>query len=629
MCGIVGFCEADPARRVDEKLLARATRALAHRGPDGEGFLVRGPVGLGHRRLSIIDLAGGGQPLFHPNGRLGVVFNGEIYDYREIRADLLAAGCPLRTVSDTEVIVHAYEREGPACLQRFTGMFAFAVWDGRDGSVFVARDRLGKKPLFYHERAGRLAFASELKALLEDGSIAREIDPQALEDYLAYSYVPGERSILRGIRKLPPGHWMRWRAGRLEVQPFWDVRVEEGPPAREEEWAARVEERLRRAVRLRLRADVPVGVFLSGGLDSSAVTALASQEHGGVVKTFSVGFKEAGHDERPFARLTAARYATDHHEILVEDDDVEVLRDIAWHLDEPFADPSALPTYYVCREAARHVKVCLAGDGADEIFAGYSRYRIARDLHRRLDWMPAALRQALGAPALALMPEALWGRGAVERFAASGAERYRLQVSPFGDSARRALLPGAAAAPAGARWAPFFAANHRDLVSLLQWVDQKTYLPDDILVKVDRMSMQSSLEVRAPFLDHHLVELANTLPAGLKLRGSVGKYILRRVLAPHLPAEVLGRRKMGFGLPIARWFRGRLESYARDWLLGPESRVAARFERPRLERVLRQHAAGMRDLSGRIWVLLMLEHWCRRYAVTPPPAIPARASNVA
>jgi asparagine synthase (glutamine-hydrolysing) len=574
-------------------------------------------VGLGHRRLSIIDVAGGGQPIFNEDGTIGVVFNGEIYNYRELRDDLLRAGHRFATASDTEVIVHAYETYGAECVERFRGIFAFAIWDGRDQSVFIARDQLGIKPLFYSHRAGRLFFASELKALLEDPTISRAVDLQALDDYLAYSYVPSDRSILRGVQKLAPGHWMRWRDGRLAVHQYWDARFEGQSAGNEGEWAERIEARLRECVRLQLRADVPLGIFLSGGVDSSAITALASQELGRKVKTFSVGFREADFDERRFARLTAERYGTEHIEITVADRDIGILGEIAYHLDEPFGDPSALPTYYVCREAARHVKVCLSGDGADELFAGYSRYRLARS-YRRYDRIPGVLRRSTAGALLAVMPHHAWGRGELERIASSGAARYFLQMTEFTGDERATLLAdhGPQAAQREPRlFTPYFAANNSDLVTTLQHIDQKTYLPDDILVKVDRMSMRHSLEARVPFLDHLLVEDVNAAPVDLKLRGSVGKYLLKRILTPHLPPPILTRKKMGFGIPIRHWFGGSLQDYARDWLLAPSSRCAQFVRRPAIERIIRAHGAGMRDFSRKIWILLMFEHWCRRYGV--------------
>jgi len=616
VCGIVGICEADRGASVDEKLLERATGRLSHRGPDGQGLLVRGRVGFGHRRLSIIDLEGGGQPIFNEDRTVAVVFNGEIYNYVELQAELEKAGHRFATSSDTEAIVHAYEERGPRCVEGFRGMFAFAIWDGRDGSVFVARDRLGKKPLFYRFHQGRLIFASELKALLEDPSVPREVDVSAIDDYLAYSCVPTDRCIFEGISKLPPGHWLLWKDGRLRVERYWDVDFAPGPEADERTWAERLEEELRTSVRMRLRADVPLGVFLSGGVDSSAITALACQELGRPVKTFSIGFRHVDFDELRYARKVAERYETDHHELVVDDHDISLVEDLAYHLDEPFGDPSALPTFLVCREARRHVTVCLSGDGGDEVFAGYSRYAQAQQL-ARFDVVPAPVRRTVGGAALSLTPPAVWGHGLVERLSLSGARRYLAQITDFSLEERRALLadhdPGVVAA--GARlYEPYFHENGHDLVSTLQHVDQKNYLPDDILVKVDRTSMQVSLEVRAPLLDHRVAEVANSAPRALKFRDGSGKRILKRVLEPHLPPEVLHRPKMGFGIPIKYWFRGPMQDYARDLLLSPGSRCLRYLSRRPIERIVRDHGRGMRDFSRKIWALVMLEHWCRRYA---------------
>jgi asparagine synthase (glutamine-hydrolysing) len=614
VCGIVGICEADRAAAVDEGLLKRATGRLSHRGPDGEGLLLRGHVGFGHRRLSIIDLAGGSQPIFNEDRRVAVVFNGEIYNYLELQAELERCGHRFTTSSDTEAIVHAYEEYGTRCVDRFRGMFAFAIWDGRDGSVFVARDRLGKKPLFYRFHEGRLLFASELKALLEDPTVPREVDEAALDDYLAYSCIPTDRCIFKGIQKLAPGHWLQWKDGRLRIERYWDVSFEPGPEADEKAWTERLEEELRTAVRLRLRADVPLGVFLSGGVDSSAITALACQELGRPVKTFSIGFRHLDFDELPYARMVADRYQTDHHELIVDDHDISLTEDLAYHLDEPFADPSALPTFLVCREARRHVTVCLSGDGGDEVFAGYSRYAEALRL-ARFDVVPAPVRQTVGSAALSLTPPALWGHGLVERLSRSGAGRYLAQIADFSVEERRDLLadlgPGVVSSRARL-YEPFFRNGH-DLVSTLQHVDQKNYLPDDILVKADRTSMQVSLEMRTPLLDHRVAEIANAAPGPLKFRSGAGKRIFKRLLEPHLPAEVLHRRKMGFGVPIKYWFRGAMQDYARDLLLSPGSRCLRYLSRRPIERIVRDHGRGMRDFSRKIWALVMLEHWCRRY----------------
>jgi len=498
-------------------------------------------------------------------------------------------------------------------------MFALAVWDGRDQSVFIARDRLGKKPLFYHLRDGRLVFASELKAILEDPAVPRELNIGAVDDYLTYTCVPTDRSIFTGIEKLPPGHWMRWKNGRVSVTQYWDVnfRVDE-TVSDEQEWAERVEAVLREAVRLRLRADVPLGIFLSGGIDSSAVVALASQELGAPVKTFSVGFDEPDFDELRYARLMAGRYHTDHHEITVRDNDISVLSDLAYYLDEPFGDPSSLPTYYICREARRHVTVCLSGDGGDETFAGYTRYREGR-LHRCLDGVPLRPRQVLSTLLLTVMPQTLWGRGMVERFGCDRLGRYQAEMSEFTLADRRALLAGHGAdvvsRTARCFERQFAEANGKDEVSLRQHVDQKNYLPDDILVKVDRMSMRNSLEVRVPLLDHHFVELVNSMPVNLKMRNNSGKYLLKRLLAPHVPPETLHRRKMGFGIPIKHWFRDELQPYATDLLLSPNSRCTRYLARDAIAGIIRGHGMGMRDFSRKIWSLLMFEHWCRAFNV--------------
>ncbi|MCG3128940.1 MAG: Asparagine synthetase [glutamine-hydrolyzing] 1 [Phycisphaerae bacterium] len=617
MCGIAGIVQSSPRDHADRALLERMTETLAHRGPDGHGLHVDGPCGLGHRRLSIIDLSTGDQPMFNEDGNLAIVFNGEIYNYRELRPQLKAAGHRFSTTSDTEVILHAYEEHGPRCVDAFVGMFAFAIWDRRRRSLFIARDRLGIKPLYYHLDDKRLLYASELKSLLADERIRRTLAVPALDDYLTYGYVPGDRCIIAGVQKLPPGHWMLWQDGQLRVEKYWDVDLTPDHAADETEWMQRIEAALRRAVRLRLRADVPLGVFLSGGVDSSAVAAFASQESDRPLKTFSIGFDEAGFDELKFARLVAQRYQTESHELIVRDRDIGILSDLAYHLDEPFADPSALPTFYVCREAARFVKVCLSGDGGDETFAGYTRYRQA-DRYRRIDWLPSAIRRGLGGMLLRCVPEHMWGRGELERLSLSGAARYLAQTARLTTRDRRKLLAAGASAVCDAAriYEPFFArGNPDDLISVLQHIDLKNYLPDDILVKVDRLSMQVALEARVPLLDHKLVEAVNSAPLRMKYRHKGGKYLLKKILSPHLPPEILNRRKKGFGIPIRDWFRGALHDYARELLLSPAARSVQFLERRAMRRIIERHAAGMRDFSRKIWTLLMFEHWCRRYGI--------------
>lgn len=617
MCGIAGMV-APNGQAVDAALLRRMTDALRHRGPDGEGFHVAPGVGLGHRRLSIIDLEGGAQPIFNEDGSIAIVFNGEIYNYRELTSELSRLGHAFKTHSDTEAVIHAYEEWGPACLDRFIGMFAIALWDARKAELFLARDRLGKKPLFYRIDDGRLAFASELKSLLIDGAFRPRLDLHAVDGFLTFGYVPGDRCIVSGVEKLPPGHWLRWRNGHIEARRYWAPEFSPQRDVSEKEWLERLESTLRDAVRLRLRSDVPLGVFLSGGVDSSAITALACEELGAATKTYSIGFREREHDELPYARQVAQHFKTDHHELVVEDRDIGVLEEIAYHLDEPFADPSSLPTFYVCREARKHVTVVLSGDGGDELFAGYSRYGDSLR-YAKADLAPAPLRRAMGGVALALTPTRVWGRGLIERLSQSGPTRYLSQMSAFSLAERRALWGASRREMAGAGvelFSPWFERYApADLLAALQGCDQTNYLPDDILVKVDRMSMRHSLEARCPILDHRVVELANSLPSSLKRQGSEGKLLLKRLLAKRLPSAILERPKRGFGIPIRKWFRSALQDYARDWLLGPSAKIVDTLDRGAIQAVIDTHAAGMRDFSRRIWTLLMFEHWRRRYGV--------------
>jgi asparagine synthase (glutamine-hydrolysing) len=591
------------------------TTVLRHRGPDGDGYLVRDNVGFGNRRLSIIDLAGGDQPIYNEDGTVGIVFNGEIYNYVELMASLMDRGHRFATKSDTEVIVHLYEEYGERCVDHLRGMFAFAIWDSRRPCVFLARDRLGIKPLFYQATDDRLLFASELKSILQDPQVPRRLNLEAVRSYLAYGYVPGDCCIFDGIAKLPPGHTLTWRDGQVRTSPYWDVNFEAGKARNDSDYIEQVVPALREAVALHMRSDVPVGILLSGGIDSSTMVALASSEASSRIKTFSVGFAEDAYSELAWARRIADRYKTDHLEIVVRERDVSVLPDIVWHLDEPFADPSALPTYFVCREAARHVKVCLTGDGADEVFAGYTRYRNAL-AYRYVDWVPRPVRAAVCASVGSAMPAAMWGRGLIERIGADAAGRYLESVGVFSVKESAALLSATAPSSRIPRnLESYFSDKDRDLLTCMQLADQKNYLPDDILVKADRMSMQNSLEIRPPFLDHRIVELGNRCPPSLKLRRGTGKYILKRAVSEYLPPETLHRPKMGFGIPIKHWFREGLEGLAEDMLLGPTARSASFLERRSVSNLLRAHQLGMRDLSRKIWSLVVLEQWCRSYLV--------------
>ncbi len=617
MCGICGICHTDRQAVVDRALLKKMTDALAHRGPDGDGYLLRGHVGFGHRRLSIIDIDGGDQPIFNEDESISIILNGEIYNYLELMDQLRARGHVFRTRSDTETIVHLYEDYGERCVEHLRGMFAFAIFDARKQCVLLARDRLGIKPLFYAELEDRMIFASEMKAILEDCTVPRSIDLSALAEYTAYGYVPGDRCIMHGIAKLQPGCTLKWEGGKTRVHQYWslDSPAELAPVGDDPE--GDIDAALMEAVRLHMRADVPVGVLLSGGVDSATMVALASQVVDRPVKTFSVGFHEDDMSELPVARLTAERYQTEHHEILVTDRDVSVLSDIVRHLDEPFADPSALPMYYVCREAARSVKVCLTGDGADEIFAGYTRYREFLS-YRYIDWIPRPIRQALFLPLALAMPNVMWGKGLLRRMASDEVERYMGQIGIFSSPECAALMPDHETARLVRpieRYLCCSGAHRGEPVARLQYVDQRTYLPDDILVKADRMSMQNSLELRPPFLDHRLVSLANCCASSLKIGAGSGKRILKSLMKERIPHEVLERPKTGFGSPIKHWFRGGLAPLAREMVLSPSSRAAAYYERRTMERIISGHQYGLRDLSRRIWLLLVFEHWCREFAI--------------
>ncbi len=620
MCGICGIAFKEGNVNDEKVLVGRMNDVLTHRGPDGDGIHAGNHVILGHRRLSIIDLGGGAQPMYNDDRSLVITFNGEIYNYVEIKADLEKKGHTFATDSDTEVILHLYADKGINCVDDLNGMFAFAIWDEKNNTLFAARDRLGEKPLYYHHdrKSGRLVFASELKAVLLDNRINRKLSATALDDYLAYGYVPLDRCIVDGVQKLPPGHRLVWQDGCVRTDAYWDTSFPERTISNEQEWVDELSHRIAESVRIRLRSDVPLGVFLSGGIDSSAVVAVASEVSGRRVKTFSVGFQEADFDEMQYARMVVDKYNTDHQEIIVKDSDISILPDLVYHLDEPFADPSALPTYHVCREARQHVTVCLSGDGADEVFAGYGRYKEAQRHQKWHGVTDFGIRQ-LASVVPKLLPRHTPGRGAIERVAARGPDLYYAQMCKFTLDERTSLFrpeyhPDVHRSP----WLfePYFAGrNGSSIVTTLQHADQKTYLPDDILVKVDRMSMKTSLEVRVPFLDHTLVEFVNGVTADWKLRDGVSKYVLKQSVGPRLPEPLLKRKKMGFGIPIKHWFRGSLQSHAKEVLLSSNSRAQNWLSPAAIESVIGDHQKGGRDLSRKIWALLVFEHWCQKFNV--------------
>jgi asparagine synthase (glutamine-hydrolysing) len=625
MCGIAGIADVT-GRPVDRALLQAMTAVQAHRGPDGEAVVCRGAVGLGHRRLAIIDLSTGDQPMASDDGRVWIVFNGEIYNFRELRRELEAAGARFRTQSDTEVILRAYEADGPACVSRLRGMFAFAILDERTRRLVLARDRVGIKPLVYSWDGRRLLFASEIKGIVEDGAVPRELDRDALGEYLTHHYVPAPRTIFASVRKLPPASTLvlPLDGGAPEISRYWRLRFAPEPGIAEGEWIERLGAELSDAVRSHMVSDVPIGAFLSGGMDSSTVVALMAEASPTPIRTFSIGFDEADFDELRFARQVAARYGTDHYELVVKPSALDVLPKLAWHLDEPFADSSAIPTYYVAKITREHVTVALSGDGGDENFAGYRRYARALALGARMDRIPARLARPLLRLASRLLPIGAPGQAYAGLLGAGPLERYaRLITYERPETLRRALSDDmadvAARVSAPASFGRLAAdGGTADPVSTLQHIDIHTYLPDDILAKVDRTSMAVSLEARVPLLDHRLMEFVATIPSTLKLRDGTGKYLLKRAMAARLPAEILARRKMGFGVPLGTWFRAELRDMTHDLLLAPRTRQRGIFRPSWVEWLVRTHEAGRRDCSARLWALLCFELWMRRWADKSP-----------
>lgn len=625
MCGIAGIFDrtgAPDAARAD--LLARMTRTLHHRGPDDEGYYLDGPVGLGHRRLSIIDVAGGHQPVGNEDGTVWVVFNGEIYNYPDLTRELESKGHRFASRCDTECIVHGYEEWGPACVEHFRGMFAFAVWDQRRQRLFLARDRLGKKPLYYAQVNGTLIFGSEIKALLQYPGLDRTIDLEAFSDYISLLYIPSPRSIFRAVRKLPPGSFLLSDRDGVQERRYWDVSFAPGRPVPDQP-AEHLAEILREAVGIRLRSDVPLGAFLSGGLDSSAVVGLMAQALPSPVVTSSIGFPDDAFNELAFARQVAEHCHTHHYEHVVTPNAVDVLQTLIWHYDEPFADSSAVPTYYVSKLARTHVTVALSGDGGDENFAGYRRYYfdVRENLVRSL--VPAALRRtvfgAVGAlyPKADYLPQIFRGKAFLSNVARTPWEAYLHSVSGVNEADKARLLSGDVhAALQGYRTASLFeslynAADGPDSLSRIQYIDFKTYLPDDILAKVDRASMAVSLEVRCPILDHHVVEYAAGLPSSMKLRGTQGKLVFKDAVRGLLPDTILSRSKMGFAIPIGGWLKRELAPLVEEYVVGSARRHGL-FDSGMIRKLWREHQSGLKDRTTELWGILVFNMWHDRFA---------------
>lgn len=626
MCGIVGLFDARELRAVDVAVLGRMNALQFHRGPDEGGQHVEPGVGLGHRRLSIIDLATGQQPLWNEDRSVVVVFNGEIYNYRSLIPRLEAAGHVFRTRSDTEVIVHAWEEWGEACVQEFNGMFAFCLWDRNRQTLFLARDRLGEKPLYWTQLPdGWFAFASELKSLRTLPGLSRKVDSAAVEEYLAFGYVPEPRTIYAAVHKLPPAHTLTLQRGIApRLAEYWRPSFDSSRPLSLEAAIPELQERLREAVKLRMVAEVPLGAFLSGGVDSSAIVANMAALQGGPVETCSISFGDPAFNESAHAAAVARQFGTNHHVEQVDSDDFDLIDTLVAAYDEPFADSSALPTYRVCQLARRHVTVALSGDGGDENFAGYRRHR----LHMMEEKLRACLPQAVRGPLFGLAgalypkldraPQWLRAKTTLESLARSSVAAYFHSVSVMPDRVRQPLYNDSFRRELGGYHALEVFRRHaanapdRDGLAFIQYLDLKTYLPGDILAKVDRASMQHALEVRVPLLDHTLVEWASQLPATLKLQRGEGKFVFKKSLEQTLSDDILYRPKMGFSVPVGRWFRGplrqRVEALARSEALAG----LGVFAPEAVERLVQQHQSGQRDHTAPIWSLLMLEGFARR-----------------
>src|SRR3989440_412330 len=625
MCGIVGIVENNSAL-VDQALLTRMCQAIEHRGPDDDGFYFNEGVGLGMRRLSIIDVKGGQQPIHNQDRTAWIVFNGEIYNYLPLREKLEKLGHKFYTNSDTEAIIHAYDQYGADCPKHLRGMFAFAIWDERKCELFLARDRVGKKPLLYSLINDQFIFGSEFSALLLHPDMSREIAPEAIHYYLSFMCVPAPLTAYRAIRKLEPGHSLRFTsAGEIKIERYWQPDFSRKVKLGEEEAGERAVEILREAVRVRLMSEVPLGAFLSGGVDSSAVVALMSEESSEPVKTFSIGFEEQDFSELHHARRVAERVGADHHEFIVRPDAMEVLPLLVEHYGEPYADSSAIPTYYVSRETRRHVTVALNGDGGDECFAGYERYAAMR-LAERYRKLPAPLREGVIKQAVNLLPSSEARRSrvrSVKRFLQAASlppvERYLRWTSVLDRAAKDELYTDEfrhqMAGHDPARWLStwFAQANGAGVVDASLLTDTMTYLPNDLLVKVDIASMAVSLEARSPFLDHHVIEFAASLPEKFKLRGLTTKYLLKRVLKKLVPVENLNRPKMGFGVPIGYWFRGRMKKFLGETLLSDRALKRGFFKSAEVKRMFELHTRGQQDYAHQLWTLLMLELWFERF----------------
>jgi asparagine synthase (glutamine-hydrolysing) len=639
MCGIAGFVEASTVAtpfglESSAALVRRMCDVIRHRGPDDEGTWVDEGVALGMRRLSIIDLSTGHQPIHNEDRSVWIVFNGEIYNFRELRTELELAGHRFYTATDTEVIVHAYEQWGQGAIGRLRGMFGLAIWDARSRALLVARDRIGIKPMYYAQVNGRLYFGSELKSLLQAPDLPRDLDANALDHYLSFLYTPRDGSIFKSVRKLPPGHLLTWTDGRIAVKQYWQLPVDETFRGSDEDAVQHLRGVLGDAVRSHLMSDVPLGAFLSGGIDSSLVVGLMSEFSSSRVKTFSIGFDEPAFDELEHARRVAVHFGTDHHEFVVKPDGVSILDKLVSHFDEPFADSSAIPTWYVSEMARRHVTVVLSGDGGDELFGGYERYLPHPRVVAFDRYSPRALRRVAGIAA-ARLPHGTRGKNFLRHVGRDDRGRYLDAIRFFGADEKPALLTVDVQRAIDTLDPETLLARRFERFSQLPWpsqmmrFDAETYLPEDVLTKVDRMSMAHSIESRVPLLDNEVIDFASTLPASLKIKNGRRKHVLKEVAATLLPRDILNRKKQGFGVPLGTWFRGNLRELFADTLLSPSSLQRGYFQPAFVRRIVDEHLAGTRDHTLRLWQLVVFEKWQQQYVNSFPlssPALPSRTA---
>jgi len=630
MCGICGIINFN-GKPISRNLIKQMNNTLTHRGPDDDGYYFnqqkiansgqrigdRPSVALAHRRLSIIDLDTGHQPMSNEDGTVWIVFNGEIYNFIKLREKLIKRGHQFCTKSDTEVIIHAYEEYGTNCLKHFIGMFAFALWDEKNNMLFLARDRLGIKPLYYSVLPNEFIFASEIKAILKHPKIQKEIDWKALSDYLFYQYIPSPKTIFTQVKKLPPAHFILIKKDRqIEIKSYWDLRWEPDYSLTKQECIDETRRLLLQVVEDRLVSDVPFGAFLSGGVDSSAVVSAMAKIMNIPIKTFTIGFKESDFDEAYYGRILAKHLNTEHYEEIVKPNAIEILPELAHKFDEPFADSSAIPTYYVAKLARKHVTMVLSGDGGDEGFAGYVRYLQALKEQTLFDEKYPFLKK-LSRLILSFYPQNLRGRESLERILETPIQRYFGSTSIFNSIQIQNLLSPEIRKYLNDYRSEYFLKKFYeenkfpDLISALQYLDIKTYLPEDILVKIDRATMANSLESRVPLLDHRLLEFLARVPVNYKINGKTSKWILREAIKDWLPPRFLDRPKHGFAVPLAYWFRNNLGQFVKDRILGKRFLRRGFFHKDFIKEIIEEHQKGIRDWASRIWCLLIFDEWCR------------------